>query len=153
MHDSQAEFGLDFGDDCMMATMAEPGDVFNRTATSDDLKKALAAFWGKLHGVIGRIPFAPQATALYYLIRDPKMSLGVKGTAVLALLYFISPVDAIPDAVPLIGLMDDAAVIASAITILGPLMKPYLARALDWYKAGAKPEVEQEVVKNIEVTQ
>lgn len=137
----------------MMATMVQPNDVFKRTATSDDLKTALAAFWAKLHGVIGRIPFAPQATALYYLIRDPKMSLGVKGTAVLALLYFISPVDAIPDAMPLIGLMDDAAVIAAAMTILGPMMKPYLARATDWYKAGAKPEVEQEVVKNIEVTQ
>src|SRR5688572_19311833 len=100
--------------------------VFGNDVTSDDIKRAKASFWKKMRDVAGRVPFARQAAALYFMMRDPKVNLGVKATGVLALLYFISPVDLIPDFVPFSGFLDDAGVITAALTILGPIMKPFL---------------------------
>jgi len=36
-------------------------------------------------------------------------------TIIAAVLYFLSPIDAIPDAIPVIGLLDDAAVVAYVV--------------------------------------
>lgn len=131
--------------------MTNTEEVFDKEATPEDLKKAKEGFWAKMHEFIGRVPFARQAVALFYMIKDPRADLGVKGAAVLALLYFISPVDAIPDVVPVAGLMDDAAVISTALMILGGLIKPYLQLADDWYHKGAKLKDEPEVIKDAEV--
>lgn len=131
--------------------MTDTEKVFEKDATPEDLKKAKEGFWAKMHEFIGRVPFARQAVALFYMIKDPRADLGVKGAAVLALLYFISPVDAIPDVVPVAGLMDDAAVISTALMILGGLIKPYLQLADDWYHKGAKLKDEPEVIKDAEV--
>lgn len=131
--------------------MTDTEKVFEKDATPEDLKKATEGFWAKMHEFIGRVPFARQAVALFYMIKDPRADLGVKGAAVLALLYFISPVDAIPDVVPVAGLMDDAAVISTALMILGGLIKPYLQLADDWYHKGAKLKDEPEVIKDAEV--
>jgi uncharacterized membrane protein YkvA (DUF1232 family) len=38
----------------------------------------------------------------------------VKGTVAAALAYFILPIDAVPDLMPIIGLSDDASVLAAA---------------------------------------
>jgi uncharacterized membrane protein YkvA (DUF1232 family) len=127
--------------------------VFKQGVSAEDIQRAKAAFWKKMRQFAGRVPFARQATALYYLIRDPKMNLGVKATAVLAILYFISPVDAIPDFIPVTGMLDDATVIASALTILGPLMTPFLKRADEWIRKGKPLQDEPEVVIDVAVTQ
>jgi len=44
-----------------------------------------------------------------------------------ALLYFLSPVDLIPDAIPVVGLLDDAAVAAFVWTVVESDVKDYLA--------------------------
>lgn len=56
---------------------------------------------------------------LWEMINDNKVAWGAKTIAIGALLYTVSPVDAIPDIVPILGLTDDAAVIATAVTALG----------------------------------
>lgn len=53
--------------------------------------------------------------ALYVLIRDGDIKLYDKFVAFGALLYFISPIDAIPDVTPIVGFIDDIGVIALAI--------------------------------------
>lgn len=131
--------------------MEDTEKVFEREATAEDLKNAKEGFWSKMHDFVGRVPFARQAVALFYMIKDPKADLGVKGAAVLALLYFISPIDAVPDVVPVVGLMDDAAVVSTALMILGAMIKPYMQLADDWYHKGAKLKDEPEVVKDAEV--
>jgi len=50
---------------------------------------------------------------LWQAMNDPAVPLRAKTTAICALLYFISPLDAIPDVFPG-GLADDAAVLAAA---------------------------------------
>jgi uncharacterized membrane protein YkvA (DUF1232 family) len=126
-------------------------EVLDRDATLDDLKEAASGFWGKLKAFMGKVPFARDAVALYYFIIDPKADFGLRGTAALAILYFISPLDFVPDVIPIAGMADDAMVIATAISVLAKALTPYRDKAEDWLERGGKPE--PEVVKEIEVVQ
>jgi uncharacterized membrane protein YkvA (DUF1232 family) len=54
-----------------------------------------------------------------------------KSVAIGALLYFITPVDAIPDYLPVVGFLDDAGVIALAVTYYGKKLKTFLGEAKD----------------------
>lgn len=144
-----------------MPTAKDYRKVLNDAVSVEDVKRAKAAFWKKMRAFAGRVPFARQATALYYMIRDPKVDIGFKAAAVLAILYFISPVDMIPDVIPITGFLDDAGVIATAISFLGPVITPYLKVADDWIKrgrplndedAGEEEVIDVEVV-DVQVTQ
>lgn len=53
---------------------------------------------------------------LYLLMEDPDVPSGVKATVVGALVYFIAPIDLIPDLAPLVGYSDDLIVLAAAVT-------------------------------------
>jgi uncharacterized membrane protein YkvA (DUF1232 family) len=56
---------------------------------------------------------------MYYCAIDQKTPLWAKGIAFGALAYFISPVDVIPDTIPIAGFTDDAGVVAAALTAIG----------------------------------
>ncbi|NUQ82487.1 MAG: DUF1232 domain-containing protein [Bacteroidetes bacterium] len=49
--------------------------------------------------------------ALWRMIQDPNAPWGGKALAIAALLYLISPIDAVPDFIPFAGLMDDVGII------------------------------------------
>ena len=56
---------------------------------------------------------------LWRYLRDPKTPRGPKVVAVLALVYLVSPVDAVPELIaPLVGWLDDLGVTALALTWL-----------------------------------
>ena len=74
-----------------------------------------ADFMARLKRVAKRIPFAEDLLAAWFCARDPATPRRVRMTLLAALGYFVLPVDAIPDIMPLIGFTDDAAVIAAAI--------------------------------------
>jgi uncharacterized membrane protein YkvA (DUF1232 family) len=76
-------------------------------------------FFQKLRSAAGKIPFTKDAVALYYCALDPKTPLYAKGIALAALVYFISPVDAIPDVIAGLGFTDDAGAILTAVKVLG----------------------------------
>jgi uncharacterized membrane protein YkvA (DUF1232 family) len=63
----------------------------------------------------GKVPFTKDAVALYFCLVDSKTPLYIKATITGALVYFISPIDAIPDLLPLVGFSDDAGVIATTL--------------------------------------
>ena len=44
-----------------------------------------------------------------------------------ALLYFVSPIDIIPDTIPGVGHLDDTAVIAACLLLVGSDVEEYLA--------------------------
>ena len=52
------------------------------------------------------------ALVLYYTLQSDKISVKDKAIIVGALGYLISPVDVVPDAIPIVGLGDDLAVLA-----------------------------------------
>ncbi len=51
-------------------------------------------------------------------LRDPSVGKGRKVLLVLAVLYVISPIDAIPDVIPVIGWLDDIGFLGFAATML-----------------------------------
>jgi uncharacterized membrane protein YkvA (DUF1232 family) len=67
-----------------------------------------------------------------YLI-DPEIPLLRRGALVLAVLYILSPVDAIPDVVPVVGWLDDIGVMGM---LVGALM-----RGLDGYVPPSQREL------------
>lgn len=62
------------------------------------------------------LPFGEDVLAAYFCVRDPATSKRVKLILLAALAYFVLPLDAVPDLIPLLGFGDDAAVIAAAIS-------------------------------------
>jgi uncharacterized membrane protein YkvA (DUF1232 family) len=81
-------------------------------------------FWRKLKRVTARIPFAEELLAAYYCAFDKDTPLTAKATLVAAIAYFVLPVDAIPDVLPVIGFTDDAAVLATAIKLVADNIRP-----------------------------
>ncbi len=67
--------------------------------------------------------------ALYQLIKDPNTAWKSKALAIGSLVYLISPLDAIPDVIPLAGLTDDVGIIAATMVILSIELKKYLKEA------------------------
>jgi uncharacterized membrane protein YkvA (DUF1232 family) len=53
----------------------------------------------------------------YQMLRDPKFQVAThtKTVLIIALLYLISPIDLLPDAMPFVGLLDDVLVVGYAL--------------------------------------
>jgi uncharacterized membrane protein YkvA (DUF1232 family) len=82
------------------------------------------SFWRKLRRVAAQIPFAENLLTAYYCAFDRNTPLQVKATLVGAIAYFVLPVDAIPDVLPVLGFTDDAAVLAIAINLVAGHILP-----------------------------
>jgi uncharacterized membrane protein YkvA (DUF1232 family) len=92
---------------------------------SDKKKYVDENLWNKVQRVGKKISFAKDIMALYYYMKDPLVSWHRKAIVVMGLIYFISPIDTIPDIAPLIGYLDDLGVISALIKFLGSELIPY----------------------------
>jgi len=81
--------------------------------------------WVKLEKFGKKLSFARDIMALYQYLIDNSVSWHRKTIIVGALVYFIVPIDAIPDIAPLIGYMDDLGVIAAVLKFMGSELIPY----------------------------
>ncbi|MDP3410041.1 YkvA family protein [Bosea sp. (in: a-proteobacteria)] len=81
-------------------------------------------FLGRLKRVAKRIPFAEDLLAAWFCARDPVTPRRVRLTLLAALGYFVLPVDALPDIMPILGFTDDAAVIAAALAAVASSITP-----------------------------
>lgn len=81
--------------------------------------------WDKLESTGKKITFTKDIVALYRYLKSPEISWYRKSIIVGALIYFISPIDAIPDLAPFIGYLDDLGVIAALIKYLGNEIRPF----------------------------
>lgn len=81
--------------------------------------------WSKVQRVGKKISFAKDIVALYNYMKDPFVRWHRKAIVVMGLIYFISPIDTIPDIAPLIGYLDDLGVITAVIKFLGSELIPY----------------------------
>lgn len=62
--------------------------------------------------------FLDHCKKLFELVKSPKTSVKSKAIAAGALIYFISPIDLIPDHIPVVGYLDDLAVLSVAVNSL-----------------------------------
>lgn len=81
--------------------------------------------WEKIERVGKKINFAKDIMALYRYMKDSNVPWYRKSIVVGALVYFISPIDAIPDIAPLVGYLDDLGVIMAVLKFMGNELIPY----------------------------
>ena len=61
---------------------------------------------------------------LYYAFKDPRTPLYAKLTTVSAILYLLSPIDLVPDIVPVAGYIDDLVVVPLLLGLAEKLLPP-----------------------------
>lgn len=64
--------------------------------------------------------------ALWLAARDPRTPLGAKLMAALVATYALSPIDLIPDFIPVLGLLDDLLLVPAGIWLAVRLVPPSL---------------------------
>ena len=70
------------------------------------------------------------AIAVYLAARDPRVPLGVKLFAAAVAAYALSPIDLIPDFIPVLGYLDDMILIPAAVWLIMRLIDPAIAAEL-----------------------
>lgn len=97
---------------------------FWRRAAEQDETVVRRGFWDKFGRVAASLPFAEDLLAAYYCAFDRATPLHVKVSLIGAIAYFVVPIDAIPDVLPVIGFTDDAAVLTAAVRLVAGHIKP-----------------------------
>jgi uncharacterized membrane protein YkvA (DUF1232 family) len=82
--------------------------------------------------------------ALYFAARDPRVPLRAKALAALIAAYALSPIDLIPDFIPVLGYLDDLVLLPVAIAGVMRLIEP---RVLAEHRAHAIQISERPVSK------
>jgi uncharacterized membrane protein YkvA (DUF1232 family) len=75
-----------------------------------------------------------EAHAVWLAARDPRTPWHVRLLALLIAAYALSPIDLIPDFIPVLGLVDDALIIPAGIWLMARLLPPGM---LDEHRATA----------------
>lgn len=89
--------------------------------------------WAKeLSAVLERLARAAKrdGIALYLAARDRRVSWMVKACAVVVAAYVLSPIDLIPDFIPVLGLLDEMILVPLAVGILVRFVDPDLMQEL-----------------------
>jgi len=81
-------------------------------------------FWRKFGRLAARIPFAEDLLTAYYCAFDRYTPKHVRIALIAALAYFIAPFDIVPDMLPVVGLTDDAAVLAATFKLIWDHIQP-----------------------------
>ena len=82
--------------------------------------KRLALLWAVLRG---------DARQLWFALRHPNAPAWLKWGCALIALYLFSPIDIIPDVLPVIGMLDDLVLVPLAIRWLLKRLPPDVAKA------------------------
>jgi uncharacterized membrane protein YkvA (DUF1232 family) len=68
--------------------------------------------------------------ALYLAARDPRVPRGVKVLALAIAAYALSPIDLIPDFIPVIGYLDELILLPAALWLVARLIEPSIMSEL-----------------------
>lgn len=100
--------------------------------TPEDRRTALLLCRRLMRKTVPRLPFALDIVKLFLLVRDRKAKWQDLAPAVIALIYFVSPMDAVPDVLPGVGFVDDATLIGTVVLSLGARLGVYEPQAREW---------------------
>ena len=94
-----------------------------------------AKVWSKFKDIKGFKKLIESALLLYSLLIDADTPKWIKAIAVTALVYLVTPFDAMPDFIPVQGLIDDLAVLTVALaSIKSQIKSHHKAQAEDMFK-------------------
>lgn len=82
--------------------------------------KRLPLLWTVMRG---------DARQLWFALRHPEAPSWLKVGTALVVLYVLSPIDLIPDFIPVVGFLDDIVLVPLAIRWMLKRLPPHLARA------------------------
>ncbi len=99
---------------------------FASKANPEDIQNILDKLPRMKRGEIEKI--WPKVEALAKMLRDPQAAWKSKALAIGALIYLISPLDAVPDIIPVVGLADDAALIIAVASALAYELDRYVKK-------------------------
>lgn len=108
----------------MQGDLPNPGKAQLPAVIAKNTRTVERGFWKKLLKVAGRVPFAEDAAAAYFCAVDASTPTRVRAILIAALAYFVVPTDIIPDFVAGFGFTDDAAVLATALSLVAGQIKP-----------------------------
>jgi uncharacterized membrane protein YkvA (DUF1232 family) len=83
-----------------------------------------SGFWSKFGRLAARIPLAEELLTAYYCALDRRTPTQVRAALFGALAYFVLPLDGLPDVLPVLGLTDDAAVLAGVLKLVWNHIEP-----------------------------
>ena len=99
-----------------------------------------ASFWEKLrdYALAAGKQVVEMALQLYYALQSPVTPMWARAIIIAALAYFIMPLDAIPDAIPVVGYTDDLGALAAALAMVGMHITPEIkemarAKMEEWF--------------------
>ena len=92
------------------------------------MKQRLAFLWQSVLGWAQRI--RRDVVALYFAARDPRVPWFAKGVAAFVAAYALSPIDLIPDFIPVLGYLDDVILVPLGIIWAVRLIPPDVMAAL-----------------------
>lgn len=98
-------------------------EKFKSNAKEEDVEKISGKIFDMNKGPLKKI--WNTVMQLWALVKDKDAAWSAKAIAIAALLYVVSPIDAIPDVIPVLGLVDDAAIVGLAVKMLGDALKVY----------------------------
>ncbi|MAR90015.1 MAG: hypothetical protein CML06_03920 [Pseudomonadales bacterium] len=104
-------------------------------------------------GARAGLDLVSRALQLYYLARSPELPVWARASVLAALGYLVVTPDAIPDLTPVIGFVDDLAVLTSALASLAAYVNPELeqkvrARVRSWL--GGESTLEQVLAPEVQ---
>jgi len=97
----------------------------NKTKTDENKRFVEERLWEKLERVGKKISFTKDIVALFRYMLDNNIQWYRKTIVIGALIYFLTPIDAVPDIAPLVGYLDDLGVIMAVLKYLGSELIPY----------------------------
>lgn len=87
-------------------------------------------------------PIIDQFRLTWRLLRDPRVPVWTKAIPLATLIYVVSPLDFLTDLLPLIGLVDDFAIVAAGLRFFESAAPDYVVAehraALDWANSQAE---------------
>ena len=110
------------------------------------------SFWEKVKkfGKKAGIKVVYTALLLFYCLKDGDVPKWAKTVIIGSLAYFISPVDAIPDLVPVMGFSDDLGSLVAALGIVAMYINDDIKQKAREKLAGWFPEVKEEELEEID---
>jgi uncharacterized membrane protein YkvA (DUF1232 family) len=104
-----------------------------------------AAFWSKArrYARVAGHELIEKALWLYYATRSSRTPAWARSVIYGALAYFVLPMDAIPDLLPVVGFTDDLGALAAALVSVAPYIDEQVRQRTDatlerWFGDGAR---------------